>query len=108
MQHENLEASVQQLALYTGNILKSVSGRNSVNKKTNMEVSKCYDNLNIKQVTLTLNKILEAIRDTLNYGDNLNYGYDNNTKLIETPNLRSSSRIDPKDRDHVEITGMQL
>ncbi|KAG2209943.1 hypothetical protein INT47_003378 [Mucor saturninus] len=83
---EKFPSSYQHLALYTGNIVKSVIGRNSVlDKKTNME-------------------ILDAINNTLDYGDRLNYRYYKDTKLVEIPDLRSSSKIDPEDRDHVEIT----
>lgn len=111
LESEKFPSDIQHLALYTGNIMTtSVGGRNSIfHEKTNKEVSMCCNHLIFRTSNLNFkNKILEAIDDTLDYSDRLNYRYYKDTKLLEVPDLRTSSRINPKDRDHMEITGMQL
>ncbi|CAO3648446.1 unnamed protein product [Mucor hiemalis] len=86
---EDFPSDFETLILYTGNVMKtSVGGRNSVfHKKSNFE-------------------ILAAINDTLNFGftKRLNYRYYPENKLLEVPDLRLGSRIDPEDRNDIEVT----
>ncbi|KAI8967182.1 hypothetical protein BDF20DRAFT_902240 [Mycotypha africana] len=88
--HQLAIPDFKQLVLYTGNVmLTTTTAGKDWNKKSNAE-------------------LVQAISDTLRvslYGaDTPSYRYFKEKELLEVPDLRLSSRIDPVDRDEVEVT----
>ncbi|OBZ90346.1 Glutamate--cysteine ligase regulatory subunit [Choanephora cucurbitarum] len=80
----------EQLVLYTGNVMRTTTTANNAwNQKSNTE-------------------LMQAIQDTLQtslFGsDKPSFRYYTETKLLEVPDLRMSSRIHPDDREDIEVT----
>ncbi|KAI8083950.1 uncharacterized protein B0P05DRAFT_585724 [Gilbertella persicaria] len=77
-----------QLVLYTGNVMRTAINPNACwNKKSNTE-------------------LMQAIQDTLETSlfHQPSFHYFSEHKLLEVPDLRRSSRIQPEDRQDVEVT----
>ncbi|KAI8373252.1 hypothetical protein BD560DRAFT_394425 [Blakeslea trispora] len=80
----------EQIVLFTGNVMRTTTTANNAwNQKSNTE-------------------LMQAIQDTLQtslFGsDKPSFRYYTESKLLEVPDLRMSSRIHPDDREDIEVT----